>query len=168
VRPAPNALISRKRIEAPTSVIVNSWCPVEGTATGDRRLPAAAALMVFASGSSHRTRTHTHRGRSGHFAAALQSEYGASHRRRNDSGSRHHRSHASQPDADVLLRVRSERAELPSWPVSGVAGFPWRVSKVITGVGGGIAGSIEGVEENPRRGVRVRLESPPGGNGPRP
>src|SRR5664280_2712128 len=33
----------------------------------------------------HRTSTHTHRGRSGHFAAALQSEYGASHRRRCDA-----------------------------------------------------------------------------------
>jgi hypothetical protein len=28
----------------------------------------------------HRTRTHIHRGRSGHLAAALQREYGASHR----------------------------------------------------------------------------------------
>ena len=31
-------------------------------------------------------KTHTYRGRSGHFAAALQSKYGASHRRRCDAG----------------------------------------------------------------------------------
>jgi hypothetical protein len=33
----------------------------------------------------HRTSTHTHRGRSGHLAAALRSEYGASDRRRKES-----------------------------------------------------------------------------------
>ena len=67
-------------------------------ATIDRRLAGERAKMIVRGRSHtkpgsllksqipHRTRTHTHRGRSGHFAAALQSEYGASHRRRNGTG----------------------------------------------------------------------------------
>ena len=87
-------------------------------ATIDRRLDGERAKMIVGGRSHtkpgsllksqipHRTRTHTHRGRSGHFAAALQSEYGASHRRRNDALNASKSGRCCGPVAELICEFR--------------------------------------------------------------